>query len=219
MRLFGGLFGRRLLFGGALALWIAGLGGLVAPVAAQSGQQRSAQVTTSEAGYHDVSPPLRDIPPAPRNLNHEVRPWRKLPVDPSKRGNVATPGSGQVSAAAPNLLASFERIGQGFSGPHGTFSVGAAPPDPNGTVGPNHYVEIVNTDFAVFNKSGTPLYGPVPINTLWSGFGGLCQTNNDGDPDVSYDQIADRWLISQFALGTATFNECVAVSQTPDPTD
>src|SRR5260370_2738255 len=77
---------------------------------------------------------------------------------------------------------------------------------------------MVTTDFAVFNKSGTPLYGPVPINTLWSGFRGLCHTNNGGDPDVSYDQIADRWLISQFALGTATFNECVAVSQTPDPT-
>src|SRR5258708_3938380 len=220
MRLFGGLFGRRLLFGGALALWLAGLGGLVAPVAAQSGQQGSAQVTTSEAEHHDVSPPLRDIPPAPRNQNHEVRPWRKLPVDPSQRGNVATPGSGQVSAAAPNLLASFEGIGQGFSGPQGTFSVGAAPPDPNGTVGPNHYVEIVNTDFAVFNKSGTPLYGPVPINTLWSGFGGLCQSNNDGDPDVSYDHMADRWIVSQFALNQtiSQFQECVAVSQSPDPT-
>jgi hypothetical protein len=35
----------------------------------------------------------------------------------------------------------------------------------NGSVGPNHYFQIVNTDFAIFNKSGTVLYGPVPINT------------------------------------------------------
>src|SRR5579859_1451435 len=161
------------------------------------------------------------MPPAARvQHGNEVRPWRKVPFGTAASGpHVPTLGRpAPATAAAPSLLTSFEGIGQGFSGPNGTFTVGAAPPDPNGTVGPNHYVEIVNTDFAVFNKSGTPLYGPVPINTLWSGFGGLCQTNNDGDPDVSYDALADRWLISQFALGTTTFNECVAVSQTADPT-
>jgi hypothetical protein len=64
------------------------------------------------------------------------------------------------------------------------------------------------------------VYGPVPINTLWSGFGGLCQTHNDGDPDVSYDQMADRWVVTQFAItpNTGPFSECVAVSQTGDPT-
>src|ERR1700716_2686898 len=98
MRLFGGLFGRRLLFGGALALWIAGLSGLVAPVAAQSGQQGSAQVTTSEAGHHDVSPPLSDIPPAARTQQgNEVRPWRKVPPANGNQGRrVPAPGSGQV---------------------------------------------------------------------------------------------------------------------------
>lgn len=29
---------------------------------------------------------------------------------------------------------------------------------------------------------------------LWSGFGGGCQTNNDGDPVVVYDPIADRMM-------------------------
>ena len=91
--------------------------------------------------------------------------------------------------SAPALLIpatskNFDGVGNGFSGPSGTFTVNAAPPDTNGDVGPNHYVQTVNTDFAVFNKRGTPVYGPVPINTLWSGFGGDCQTNNDGDPVV-----------------------------------
>ena len=49
-------------------------------------------------------------------------------------------------------------------------------------------VETVNTDFAVFSKSGTPLYGPIPLNTLWGGFGGGCQVENDGDPVVAYDE-------------------------------
>jgi hypothetical protein len=66
-------------------------------------------------------------------------------------------------------------VGQGFSGPNGTFVVNSAPPDTNGAVGPNHYVQVVNTDFAIFNKAGTPVYGPVPINTLWSGFGGVAK--------------------------------------------
>src|SRR5256886_16592283 len=88
----------------------------------------------------------------------------------------------------------------------------SAPPDTNGDVGPNHYVQTVNTDFAIFNKSGTAIYGPVAINTLWSGFGGGCQSNNDGDPTVIYDPISDRWVISQFSARTTPFLHCVAGS-------
>ena len=123
----------------------------------------------------------------------------------------------------PATSLNFSGIGNGFTGPAGTFTVNSAPPDTNGSVGPNHYVQIVNTDFAVFNKSGLAIFGPVPINTLWSGFGGLCQTDNDGDPVVVYDRMADRWVISQFAVtgangGSVPYLQCVAVSQTPDPT-
>src|SRR5947199_411107 len=67
------------------------------------------------------------------------------------------------------------------------------------------------------NKSGVSVYGPVTGNTPWSGFGGSCQTRNDGDPIVLYDSIADRWLISQFT-GANPYGECVAISTTPDPT-
>jgi len=127
-----------------------------------------------------------------------------------------------VQRSAPQLplapLQSFDGIGNGFTGPQGTFSVSSAPPDTNGSVGPNHYVQTVNTDFAVFDKTGKPIYGPVPINTLWSGFGGGCEMDNDGDPVVLYDIIADRWLISQFSVSTTPYLECVAVSMTPDPT-
>jgi hypothetical protein len=112
----------------------------------------------------------------------------------------------------------FDGIGKGFSGPQGAFTVQSVPPSPVGDVGPNHYVQAVNADFAIFNKTGTVLYGPVPLNTLWSGFGGPCETNNDGNPVVLYDPIADRWLISQLSVSTAPYMECVAISQTPDPT-
>jgi hypothetical protein len=74
-----------------------------------------------------------------------------------------------------------------------------------------------NLDFQVFDKSGNSLFGPVPNNTLWSGFGGNCQTHNDGDPVVLYDQLADRWLLTQFTASVAPYYNCVALSQTSDP--
>jgi hypothetical protein len=169
------------------------------------------------AAHHDASLPLRRIAPASQPRAHRALPLRRLP----RHAPSASPtGSLQRSAftlAAPSPLLNFDGIGNGFSGPQGTYSVGSAPPDPNAAVGPNHIVETVNTHLAVFNKSGSVLYGPVPLNTLWSGFGGGCQTNNDGDPSVSYDRAADRWVIQQFSVSTTPYLECVAVSQTPDP--
>ena len=35
------------------------------------------------------------------------------------------------------------------------------------------------------------------VRTRMSGFGGACQTGGSGDPVVLYDQLADRWIITQ----------------------
>ena len=56
--------------------------------------------------------------------------------------------------------------------------------------------------FEIFDKSGTSLYGPADNSTLWSNFSGEWDGTNDGDPIVLYDQNADRWIASQFALPT-----------------
>src|SRR5438874_86422 len=138
---------------------------------------------------HDTSLPLTALSRGPGNSGlHRVKPHRPIPSHSKGDANPPTvPQHGAATptiANAPTLLTSFEGIGNGFTGPQGTFSVNAAPPDTNGAVGPNHYAMTVNTDFAIFNKTGAVLYGPVPINTVWSGFGGGCQTNNDGDPTV-----------------------------------
>jgi len=87
-------------------------------------------------------------------------------------------------------------------------------------VGLTQYVQWVNLSFAVFDKTTTNvILGPVDGNTLWTGFGGLCETHNDGDPIVVYDKLADRWVFSQFALSlTGPFLQCVAVSTTSDAT-
>jgi hypothetical protein len=192
---------------------------LPATAVAQSGRPEIIRDT-----HHDVSPPLREIPPGARRFGSlEAEPVRRIPssrVLPFDPDPVVQPRRSTTAPAlvAPATTTNFEGIGQGFTGPGGTFVVNSAPPDNNGAVGPNHVVETVNTDFAVFSKTGTPLYGPVPINTLWAGFGGGCQVNNDGDPIVSYDRIADRWIVSQFQVTNRPNQQCVAISTTGDPT-
>jgi hypothetical protein len=93
---------------------------------------------------------------------------------------------------------------------------GPLPPDTNGDVGRNHYVQIVNSMFQVFNKTGTSLYGPANNSTIFAGFGGPCEARNDGDPVALYDAMADRWVLTWFT-SAAPYMECIAVSATPDP--
>jgi hypothetical protein len=95
---------------------------------------------------------------------------------------------------------------------------GYIPGDPNITVGPNHVVQVVNSDIAVFDKSGNVFAGyPKRLGTLWSNLGGPC-TNNDGDPIAQYDRVADRFIITQLGSLSSPYSQCVAVSTTSDPT-
>jgi len=112
---------------------------------------------------------------------------------------------------------------QNFDGPDmdtvsGLFGFRFAPPDTNAAVGPNHVVITTNSVVQVFNKTGTPLTAAVRISTLLAGIANAA--DDDGDPIVIYDSLADRWVISQFNL-TVTANSThqhIAVSKTSDPT-
>jgi len=94
---------------------------------------------------------------------------------------------------------------------------GVLPPDTQGDVGVTYYVQWVNLSFDIYDKTTglSVIGGPAPGNSLWSGFGGSCETNNTGDPITLYDHLADRWFMSQF---TGDNHQCIAVSQTNDPT-
>ncbi len=104
-----------------------------------------------------------------------------------------------------------------------------APPDTTGDLGPNHYVQWVNSRYAIYTLSrdtttneitgfnivpGFPKNG----NAVFAGMNSRCATTNDGDPIVQYDQMADRWVLTQFVAGAAPYLQCVAVSTSPDPT-
>jgi len=101
------------------------------------------------------------------------------------------------------VLVGFDGLGEGFKGPQTIPGPQfyRNPSDNSLAVGPNDIVQIVNARFAVYtkkgsryNRTGRVLYGPVPTNTIFSGFGGVCQDRDNGDAVVRYDQLADRWL-------------------------
>jgi len=159
----------------------------------------------------DISPPLRSMKPliakeCTKSENEEEGPIPLGPVGPVVRDPVVQRVMGKIGIPVPIIS---------FDG--NSNLCGCSPPDPNGAVGPILVVTMSNLHFQIFNKSGTSLFGPAANNTLWAGFGGGCQTQNAGDPVVLYDQLADRWLLSQFTSG-APYLECVALSQTSDPT-
>jgi hypothetical protein len=189
------------------------------PASAEELTQRGPGVVVHEL-RHDVSPALAGLTPVPPGGEMEGAPIRQMP---NRGGGSQTDPVVQraVPRLAPSLGRSFDGLGQGMRGPAGTFTVRAVPPDTNAAVGPTQIVEVVNTAFAVFNKAGTAVFGPAATSTLFAGFGGPCQTTNDGDGVVRYDALANRWIITQFAnafTNNGPFFECVAVSRTADAT-
>jgi hypothetical protein len=184
----------------------------------------------TEAVAFDTSKPLRELAKAAtasaRRQQVRLSPERGPTVkDKGFSGDAAVQDTSAATAAATigGTIANFEGLGQ-----QDNFNVLARrvnPPDPVGDVGPNHYVEMVNLTFAVYSKTGTRLLGPVDLGALWAGFPIEDCTDESGDPIVLYDQTTDRWLLTQFttrglnpATPTLPFYNCVAVSQTGDPT-
>ena len=191
------------------------------------GALRDQTVATYRGPRHDLRPvqpvytrPLRQLPVIPPALARRpdipepVRP--KPPTDTPTRGFTQTFLGPVASAPTPTGL-SWDGVGVGLAG----FVPSSNPPDTNGRVGAKQYVQWNNTSFAVFDKTnGELLFGPAAGNTLFQPLGGVCATHNDGDPVVSFDILAGRWVLSQFVIGASPdfSHQCVAVSQTEDAT-
>ena len=181
----------------------------------------------------DVSQPARDIAPLsaggrfalPDNGSGvlEIRPERGPSV-----ADTGFSGDGTFGQAVSN---SVKKMAENFANFEGLsnqdnfnlFGFRVNPPDPVGDVGLGHYVEMVNLAFAVYDKSGNLVMGPLAVGDLWAGFPIEDCTDPSGDPIVVYDQLVNRWILSQFTTRgfddpTLPFYNCVAVSKTPDPT-
>jgi hypothetical protein len=180
---------------------------LKGPLGAQEGPDVSAPVTP-----HVFEGDLRDLPLAAEfAMDGTIREVPILGGD----GPAPSVWEEQTGPAAQDYLVEETASPVTIPAPSVNFAgigfTGFRPPDTQGDVGPNHYIQVVNVSFAIYNKAGGLLSGPSNINSLWSGFGGRCESDNDGDPIVLYDRLADRWLISQFV---AFSNQCIAISRT-----
>ena len=181
-------------------------------------QGKKQDVTVGESIRNDTSQPVREMKQLPvfkpkkeANENPKIPHFHKDAHDRVVQNSVAVDDF--TAANMPTTDMNFNGIQ--FPG----VACNCAPPDTNGEVGSTQYVQIVNEGFQVFDKTtGASLLGPSGIQTVWSGFGGVCENNGNGDPVVMYDQIADRWVISQFAGASVPTDECVAVSTTNDAT-
>src|SRR5947208_11828464 len=191
-------------------------------VSAQTGGAPTVTRPTSSA----VSPNLSDLPTAhwAQGQNLKMVPAPK-PLPPRGAGPGGTsPHDGALQhEEGPHLpVNSKTKFG-------GIGASGFIPPDPNIAVGKTdpatglgYIVQMVNSQIAVFNKSGTLLSGPTALSSLWTPLGGACAGSNAGDPVVQYDASAvngeGRWLVTQ--LGSTSgpaYSECIAVSAGPDP--
>lgn len=189
---------------------------------------RGSKPTFSNNVSFDVSPTLRQLaarritPPLPEEDQGEVR--EEHGPEATESDNYFTDTAVQNNApqlTIPNTGTNFEGLSNQDN--FNIFGGRVNPPDPVGDVGPNNYVEMTNLTFAIFDKQGNKLLGPVDTGTLWDGFPVPDCTDPSGDPVVLYDQFADRWLLSQFTTRglddpSLPFYDCVAISATPDPT-
>ncbi len=177
----------------------------------------------TKAVYFDKSPELRTIDVVPYGIRK--RTWKnrlvpnKLSIDDELSRKEAMTGDDPVRQ--DKIIFEGRNTGsvvQNFGGITNTYSV--APPDTDGDVGHDHYMQMVNQGYAIWDKEGNLLHGPSDNISLWNGFEGPWSSTNDGDPIVLYDEYADRWIATQFSLPfhpTGPYYELVAVSATSDP--
>ncbi|HZI17764.1 MAG TPA: hypothetical protein VEY09_04140 [Pyrinomonadaceae bacterium] len=215
---------------------LAALLNLTLPPAAVDAQGNAAPPAQAEAHraeasnpvhFDTSSRPLREMvenrvaPPA--RGGRDFKPGHPLPVTNTNPAGVDPLSMGSVRQSVADVSPRASTVGTGIDP-----NYRVAPPDTTGDVGPNHYVQWVNLRYSVYTLTrdannqitGFNLVGGFPKNgnVIWQGFGGPCETYNDGDPIVQYDQFADRWVLTQFAVSAQPYTQCVAVSTGPDPT-
>ncbi|MFF3906439.1 hypothetical protein ACFYZJ_10585 [Streptomyces sp. NPDC001848] len=164
------------------ALWLSAPAAQANPTPHAPAARHSAD--TGPAVRHDASPTLRSMAAHARHGHHGKRQQdddpgeERLPHPPGSRIPDPVVQSSPGGPSAPSTGTNFEGIGAG------NYSITGVPPDPNAAVGSGQIVETVNTAYAVCSKSGATLLAPTGTSTPWSGFGGSCQSTNDGDAVV-----------------------------------
>ncbi len=207
----------------ALAAALIGLAttGLVAAAPPISAAPDTVTSFERRAVDHAKTGPAKDFARTDKDKSTGIK-ERENALAPGGGSNAPKGGGGaidpvvQTTPTTTVTLAGLNAKGLGLD--DNAFSVRSAPPDTNGSVGVNQYVQSVNTQFAVYDKAtgtrqGVPFNGSTLFGSL-TGAGAACANHDDGDPVVQYDKAAGRWLLTQFQVTVTPYLECVAISDT-----
>ncbi|MSU57841.1 MAG: DUF11 domain-containing protein [Pedosphaera sp.] len=137
--------------------------------------------------------PARSAAPPQVDLNPQG------PSGPAPQG----PNPGPLSS----VLASWEGMKSDFT---------LEPPDPHGAAGPNGIIQVINVRMEYWDKSGTPIWGPVPLDGFFASAG---NNSFSFDPRALYDPVAQRFyvvLIEQDDTNKKSYIN-LAVSKTSNP--
>jgi hypothetical protein len=139
-----------------------------------------------------------------RKIDPNIKPpdFSRMPIDPGEQTQ-----QGWIDNSS-------KALNKNYAGQNS----GSYPPDANGAIGPNHYFQVVNTTYAIYDKSTNAIVaGPSALNSIFnSSLPGAGY--NDGDPIVLWDEQANRWFYAEFSLSGSNDYMLIAVSTTADPT-
>lgn len=200
------------------------LSNVLSPVGLSAADEVKTDTSLSDVADAVASMPVRDMPPNEYHPEHDqyLR-WLNGEIDVDFEGippamrpflleqamNLPVSVRNAANGGGPTLLGGFDSIDSNDCCGGGT----VVPPDPELAVGPNHAIAAVNLALEIYDKTGTSLSGPVTYATFFNAMGAPC--TGGFDPNVLYDESADRFIIGVDSDGGVSY--CVAVSQTGDP--
>src|SRR3984893_10249658 len=211
-----------------LALLLCSIGGWLAILgfAAPTPPSPSAATAITKGAAVVPSEFRGDLRQLPQSITPEERKQfiRPLELDiPLPKNKQVLPGAqAGPPVELPGPLAPMPTPSISFDGMDFNNNGAGHPPDTVGDVGPNHFVQAVNTSIGIYNKATGAAFATFTFNSLWSGAGTgtPCDTNHNGDPTVVYDPQNDRFIVADFAwtdILNGPYYECIAVSKTSNP--
>jgi hypothetical protein len=171
----------------ALALvGLLALAGLSAP-----GAHAAAAGDTSGSSTLQLASDLKPTHGGGRTLGHgylplHARAFAEAKAAANRRAGVAG-GAAQAASTAP-VVTAYPNVSPSFAG---TYQSGLTPPDTTGAIGPDRYVETVNTAYAIYNRSGSQLNSGSlsSLTGVASGLFGYALS----DPQMMWDPTTQRF--------------------------
>ena len=155
------------------------------------------------------------VPPSPDTKPEFLLGSRLPKTPPPGLASPAPSAPALVASTMPSPTISFDAMDFATNG-------AGHPPDTNGDVGADYFMEGVNTTIGIYTKTTGALASSFTFNSFWLGAatGTACDNSNQGDPIVLYDAIRQHWIFMDFAwtnIQDGPYFYCFGVSLTSDP--